>query len=40
MKDDTLIMEAKKIKKKESEAKKLELREAEILKRLKETHIR
>lgn len=39
-KENEYLKEGKKMKKKENEAKRLEMLEAEILKRLKDTHLR
>ena len=38
--EEQLLKESKKVLKKEKEAKKLELLEAEVMKRLRDTHIR
>jgi hypothetical protein len=40
LKDMSLLTESKKIRKKENEARKLEMMEAEILQRLKDTHVK
>lgn len=40
MKDEQILKEGKKIFKREKEAKKLEILEAEVLKRLRDTHVR
>jgi hypothetical protein len=40
MRETVFINERKKTKKKEKEARKLEIMEAEILRRLKDTHIK
>lgn len=40
LKDMSLLFENKKIKKKENEARRLEMMEAEILQRLKDTHVK
>lgn len=40
MRDDAFLVESKQVMKKEKEAKKLEILEAEVLKRLRDTHMR
>lgn len=40
LRDDAFLVESKQVLKKEKEAKKLEILEAEVLKRLRDTHMR